>query len=555
MSEPIKLILSLSLSGTILSLLLFVLKPLIQAKVTKTFLYYLWLVVLVRFICPFSLGIGLTDHLFDSVSVSAVVSETTYSSSTQAVSDQTSSSAEQADNGTAVVKSDGRADVPFLPNANTIALTVWAVGAVIAFFWRFLSYRRFLSQVRKKQYASSEDEATVLSALTSRSVALVHSPYIHTPMLIGFRRPAIVLPDSHYSPLQLKNILTHELSHLKRLDILYKWFCMVVSCIHWFNPILPVISSELNRLCELACDERVIAAFDDAEKQTYGNILLHMAYAGHSIKRGNPVSMFAEKKYLKERLALIMYFKKKSKRMITLMCVVAILVLASSVMLGAASINSPINCADSSQITASKESTTTTAAVTAETEAVTAKSTEEAASVSGTGKTNTATNTSVTATAAGNSTKPSVSASDKSTVPPIVLSYPLHQFTVSMRYGWIQWNQFHKGIDLKADSGAPVYAAAAGTVVEVEQGYNGGYGKTVILKHGSGDTAIYTLYAHLSEITVTKGQVVEAQRQIGTVGMTGVASGPHLHFEVRKADSVVVDLDNYLNFPDHFDSK
>jgi murein DD-endopeptidase MepM/ murein hydrolase activator NlpD len=87
----------------------------------------------------------------------------------------------------------------------------------------------------------------------------------------------------------------------------------------------------------------------------------------------------------------------------------------------------------------------------------------------------------------------------------------------------------HDGIDLLAHAGAPVGAAGVGTVASA--GWNsGGYGNLVIIRHRLG---YETYYAHLSAISVTVGQAVAGGTQIGLVGATGDATGPHLHFEVR----------------------
>lgn len=88
---------------------------------------------------------------------------------------------------------------------------------------------------------------------------------------------------------------------------------------------------------------------------------------------------------------------------------------------------------------------------------------------------------------------------------------------------------FHTGVDLGAPNGAPIKAAANGTVVLA--GWVSGYGKTVIIDHGNGEQ---TLYAHTSAYNVTEGQSVKQGQVIANVGSTGNSTGPHLHWEVRK---------------------
>ena len=88
-------------------------------------------------------------------------------------------------------------------------------------------------------------------------------------------------------------------------------------------------------------------------------------------------------------------------------------------------------------------------------------------------------------------------------------------------------SSFHTGIDLLAPYMTPVYATAAGVVSY--SGYRDDYGKVVEIDHGNGLT---TRYAHLHRQTVAVGQHVSARTQIGFLGSTGRATGPHVHYEV-----------------------
>jgi murein DD-endopeptidase MepM/ murein hydrolase activator NlpD len=90
-------------------------------------------------------------------------------------------------------------------------------------------------------------------------------------------------------------------------------------------------------------------------------------------------------------------------------------------------------------------------------------------------------------------------------------------------------NRFHTGLDFPARHGVPVAAAAAGRVSFAGRD-GGGYGNLVVVRHAGG---VYTWYAHLAAIAVRRGAFVGAGARIGTVGATGHATGPHLHFEVR----------------------
>jgi murein DD-endopeptidase MepM/ murein hydrolase activator NlpD len=116
---------------------------------------------------------------------------------------------------------------------------------------------------------------------------------------------------------------------------------------------------------------------------------------------------------------------------------------------------------------------------------------------------------------------------------PIALAWPL-QVPVADRFG-PRGNRFHAGIDLPAPHGTGVAAAGAGRVAYA--GYRaGGWGNLVTIAHRAG---VRTMYAHLSRVDVRVGQRVGAGFQVGLVGATGDATGPHLHFEVRLRGAAV----------------
>ena len=145
------------------------------------------------------------------------------------------------------------------------------------------------------------------------TLLLYKNPTVEIPILTGLFRPAVILPNKKYEDLRLRNILMHEITHMKRYDILVKRLLILVGAIHWFNPLVYFVRREINKACELACDESVIKKFNNIEMQQYGDTLITVA--ADSIKKMPLLTtMLEDKKNLKERLDAIMKQKQHSKR-------------------------------------------------------------------------------------------------------------------------------------------------------------------------------------------------------------------------------------------------
>jgi murein DD-endopeptidase MepM/ murein hydrolase activator NlpD len=114
------------------------------------------------------------------------------------------------------------------------------------------------------------------------------------------------------------------------------------------------------------------------------------------------------------------------------------------------------------------------------------------------------------------------------------MAWPTPGYTrITSPFGWrmhpiLHVNKFHSGVDIGAPSGATIVAAGDGTVISAA--YNSGYGNMTMIDHGNG---LVSVYGHQSRMLVSKGQHVTKGQKIGLVGSTGMATGPHLHFEIR----------------------
>lgn len=341
MNEIIKLILSLSLSGSILALLVFVIKPFIKHRLSKTLQYYIWFVVLLRLIIPFSFEGSIINQLMYS-------DKTTEMINTQGTVQQVDSNSvsilsslfisnPQGNVANGVYNNDIDHSRYFTNLVIESIFYIWLLGMIFALAINIVGYAKFSKQLKQRNILASDDENKLLATLTKgkTNVKLVRNRFTTTPLLIGVIRPQIIIPDYKFSKQQLENILLHELTHLRRYDLAMKWLTMIITSIHWFNPLMYIIKKAINRACEMSCDEAVIKNLNAEQKQNYGDTLIDVVAEQKYAVGALQVTMCEEKKHLKERLFAIMAYKKKPRLFMFISILIFLVVISSAVVLGA----------------------------------------------------------------------------------------------------------------------------------------------------------------------------------------------------------------------------
>ena len=346
----------LTISGSVLALLLLCLRYTVLRKMPSTVYYYAWLLVLLRFALPLPGLVPTTGGTEDKVpapSAPAVYAEMNDQENvreniredaqvyTQKVSDYesnnvTKSVPAESNESHIVLNATETQEMTVSETAPKTSLSidwrspklwlsVWAIGAVISLAVTVLSYLKFSFDLKKNLMEPDYYTQTVYASIPGRKPALYFSDSARTPMMLGVFRPKIVLPYRDYDDELLNNILRHELTHYRRFDALYKWASVVVLSVHWFNPIAWFIRRELNRACEMSCDEMLLRSMDKDEKQSYGDSLLIMA-ASYALPASVVATSFAtEKRNLKERLVQIMNYKKSGTRILAAALTVTLL--------------------------------------------------------------------------------------------------------------------------------------------------------------------------------------------------------------------------------------
>lgn len=325
MTDFLVRLLQMSVAGSLVAALLMLWRRILNEAAIHTAFYYMWLLVLLRLCVPF--GVTLSLPAPAGYATQAALS----SPAQEAAGQEKASDSETApDASAAAAPSDtpdaapqeaalSRPDAPReargasdLLRAPFLWLLVWGVGAVFCLGRYGIGYARFVNAVRKSALPASPQAQGVLWGLHAHGrVGLVECPFVATPMLIGVVRPVIVLPAGITDKGRLSDILMHELVHARRRDLLYKWFAVAVTSLHWFNPVMILVRREIGRACELSCDDALMRGMDAAGRRHYGETLLELAAAAPAGLGLLATTLCEEKRQLKERLVSIAGYRKR----------------------------------------------------------------------------------------------------------------------------------------------------------------------------------------------------------------------------------------------------
>ncbi len=329
-----RLLVSVTLSGSALAVLLLLLRYVVFRKMPSTVYYYAWLLVLLRFALPLPglVPVGASESAVPAAA--AYVPAPAAYDGPSTVRPMGTGVADLGSEALPVSRPEEQTMKPAAANEKhyvnfkspQLWLGVWGAGAATSLAFYVLSYKLFSVRIRRSLSLPTHEDRRVYKLLPGKKPRLRRCAACDTPLMFGVFRPLITLPERVYSEELLTNILRHELLHYRRRDPLYKWLAVAVLSTQWFNPLSYVIRRELNRACELSCDEMLLRDMDRADKQSYGNTLLSMAASG-ALPAGVVATTFStEKRNLKERLEQIMHYQRNGKRLLAAVLALVLLI-------------------------------------------------------------------------------------------------------------------------------------------------------------------------------------------------------------------------------------
>lgn len=350
MNNVMKVFLSMSLSGSLLILLLFSCKKIFKDKISRQWQYYIWLIVIMRLLLPFTPETNLMGSIFqifdNAVYHTYENHPTKQNQSILSDNENTSSINNEQNNQKDINKTESPTNNQAVQDIITLLVNntwlIWLVIALILFIRKVTIYQSFVRYIKAGQVPISDiellDRLAIIGGQTKikRAIELCINPLISSPLLIGFFRPCIVLPRVDITEKDFQYIVLHELTHYRRLDMFYKWLVQITVCLHWFNPLVYLMGKEINKACEFSCDEAIIKKLDSSNVQDYGKTLLDsIATVGKYKESLASVTLSESKKLLKERLGAIMNFRKKSKLVVFFTLIITILFTVGATAIGA----------------------------------------------------------------------------------------------------------------------------------------------------------------------------------------------------------------------------
>ncbi|WP_243157837.1 M56 family metallopeptidase [Anaerotruncus colihominis] len=328
MNAVLKIFLSMSVSGGLLILLLLLGKRFFKDKISRQWQYYIWLVVVLRLLLPFGPEVNLLGKTYEAVdqAISQAAPLPPRQQPPLNVPGDNPAFAVGADQHNETVNSPAE-DVAAAHSFQAIGMLlinyiwlVWLTVALGLLIRKITIYQGFIRYIRAGLTPVSDIERLDRLSIAAeqsgvkKPIELCVNPLVSSPLLIGFFHPCIVLPSADIPEKDFRYIVLHELTHYKRRDMFYKWLVQVTVCLHWFNPLVHLMSREITKACEFSCDEAVLAKMGSGNAQDYGKTLLDaMAAVGKYKENLGAVTLSENKQLLKERLGAIMKFKEPSK--------------------------------------------------------------------------------------------------------------------------------------------------------------------------------------------------------------------------------------------------
>ena len=309
-------LLQMSFLGTVIILLIVVLRAVLINRLPKKTFLILWWIALIRLLVPFSIK-----------SVTSIYSllQSIYSDINPVRTAQTITFLPIHGNMPEIANGLSEAMAQRTESISILSV-IWLAGLLLCFGFFAVSYIKCYREFRFSLPVENDIlEAWKEKHPLKRSLSIRQTETIAAPLSYGVIRPVILMPkNTEWKNIyQLRYVLEHEYVHIRRLDMLTKLIMIAAVCIHWFNPLVWVMYILFNRDLELSCDETVVRRFGMDIKSVYATALISMEEKKSGL---TPLCNSFSKNAIEERIRAIMKIKKTSKFAVIISAVLVICV-------------------------------------------------------------------------------------------------------------------------------------------------------------------------------------------------------------------------------------
>ena len=318
MKELFNNIISVQFGASIAILLLLLSRRIMKKRYVAKLRYWLWLVIALRLCLPVDINIRLNRTAPVNVPVNDYYITAQLSQTEDRPTEFEIITADQL-NLQPVPDTQSAAETPDAITTVSIADILYKIWLMVALLLAMMSAISYV--LAKKDIMStavySDDLATYTDRLKrqmgiNRQVRTAVCNYTGSPMLIGLLDPVIVLPDVEYTPTQLEMIIRHELTHLRRNDILYKLLLHIVACVYWFNPLTACMARLAGKDIEISCDEDIVKTGDKQFRAEYAQTIIRVISMQNN-KLILATNFSQNAKTVKERCSAIMLLNNLKK--------------------------------------------------------------------------------------------------------------------------------------------------------------------------------------------------------------------------------------------------
>ncbi len=336
MTQFMQTVLQISITMAAVIGIMLLLVPVWQNRYSAKWRKLIWLVIAVRLLVPFSIElpeapVQMSVNFQEAVTVGeqALYVEQT---PTIPIAPMVQTGPMMSSNNTVHTLATDIPDNTRVPmDWGTVLALIWLAGVLLFLGYHVVQYRTFKRKAIGASQSLEDSEAVLHRA--GAGLELKQYPnvqfnhFVQSPMLIGFRKPMILIPHRIYGENELVMILRHELIHYKHHDLWYKLILLCANAVHWFNPLVWLMNRQAGRDLEEVCDEYVVSGQDMEYRKAYTMTILNTMANQKGVALSTHLSKDAQN--TKKRFSEILH-PKQYKKGVAVLLVVLIAIIGAS---------------------------------------------------------------------------------------------------------------------------------------------------------------------------------------------------------------------------------